>query len=127
MPFFEALINPGWIQLSFFENRVLLNMKGAVMMPMRKLLRPGRQIKTALQAAGMNITEGAAHLGVARNTLSRVINGLARISPEMAVRLTKAFGGGADIWVNTQAAYDLALAMEHEDEINVAPLQYAHG
>ena len=45
----------------------------------------------------------------------------------MAVRLAKAFGGGADIWVNMQAAYDLAQAMEHEDKIDVAPLQYAHG
>ena len=52
MPFFEALINPGWIQSSLLENRVLLNMKGAMMMPMRKPPRPGKQIKTALQAAG---------------------------------------------------------------------------
>ena len=95
------------------------------MMPMRKLPYPGRQIKTALQAAGMNITEGAEHLGVTRHTLSRVINGLTGISPEMAIRLAKAFGGSADIWVNMQAAYDLAQAMEHADEIDVAPLQYA--
>lgn len=95
------------------------------MMPMRKPPHPGRQIKTALQAAGMNITEGAEHLGVTRNTLSRVINGLTGISPEMAIRLAKAFGGSADIWVNMQAAYDLAQAMEHADEIDVAPLQYA--
>ena len=46
-------------------------------MAMRKPPHPGRQIKTALQAADINITEGAAHLGVTRNTLSRVINGLA--------------------------------------------------
>ena len=94
------------------------------MMPMRKPLHPGRQIKIALQAAGMNITEGAQHPGVTRNTLSRVINGLAGISPQMAIRLAKAFGGGADIWVNMQAAYDLAQAMEHADEIDVAALQY---
>lgn len=87
-------------------------------MPMKKPSYPGRQIKTALQAAGMNITEGAEHLGVARNTLSRVINGLAGISPEMAIRLAKTFGGSANIWVNMQAAYDLVQAMEHADEIN---------
>ena len=96
-------------------------------MTMRKPPHPGRQIKTALQAADMNITEGAAHLGVTRNTLSRVINGLAGISPEMAIRLAKAFGGKADIWVRMQASYDLSQAMEHEDEIDVSPLQYAHG
>lgn len=96
-------------------------------MAMRKPPHPGRQVKTALQAFEMNITEGAAHLGVTRNTLSRVINGLAGVSPDMAIRLAKAFGGNADIWVRMQASYDLARAMEHEGEINVSPLQYAHG
>ena len=57
-------------------------------MPMKKPPHPGRQIKTALQGAGMNITEGAKHLGVTRNTPSREINGLARISPKMAIRLS---------------------------------------
>lgn len=87
-------------------------------MPMKKPPHPGRQIKTALQAAGMNITEGAEHPGVTRHTLSRVINGLAGISPEMAIRLAKASGGSADIRVNMQASYDPAQAMEHEDEID---------
>lgn len=86
-------------------------------MPMRKPPHPGRQIETALQAVGMNSTEGAEHLGVTRNTLSRVMNGLAGISPEMAIRPAKAFGSSATIWVNMQASYDLAQAMEHEDEI----------
>jgi addiction module HigA family antidote len=96
-------------------------------MAMRKPPHPGRQVKTALQAVEMNITEGAAHLGVTRNTLSRVINGLAGISPDMAIRLAKAFGSNADIWVRMQASYDLAQAMEHEDEIDVSPVQYARG
>ena len=96
-------------------------------MTMRKPPHPGRQVKTALDAVKLNITDGATHLGVTRNTLSRVINGLSGISPDMAIRLAKAFGGSADIWVRMQAAYDLARAMEHEDEIDVAPLQYAHG
>jgi len=96
-------------------------------MAMRKPPHPGRQIKTALEAADINITDGATHLGVTRNTLSRVINGLAGISPDMAIRLAKAFGGTADIWVHMQASYDLSQAMEHEDEIDVSPLQYAHG
>ena len=94
-------------------------------MPMKRPPHPGRQIKTALDAVEMNITEGAIHLGVARHTLSRVINGQAGISPEMAIRLAKAFGRSADIWVRMQAAYDLAQAMEHEDEINVSRLKIA--
>lgn len=96
-------------------------------MAMKKPPHPGRQIKTALQAVEMNVTEGAAHLGVSRNTLSRVINGLAGISPEMAIRLAKAFGGTAEIWVRMQASYDLAQAMEHEDEIDVSRLKCANG
>ncbi len=94
-------------------------------MAMRIPPHPGRQIKMALEAAGLNITEGADHLGVTRNTLSRVINGLAGISPDMAIRLNKAFGGGAEIWVRMQASYDLAQAREHEDEIDVSRLKFA--
>jgi len=100
-------------------------MKGVNDMAMRKPPHPGRQIKSALDACELNITEGAGHLGVTRNTLSRVINGLAGISPDMALRLNKAFGGGAEIWVRMQASYDLAQAREHEDEINVRRLRFA--
>lgn len=102
-------------------------MTGVNDMAMKKPPHPGRQVKTALQAVEMNVTEGAAHLGVSRNTLSRVINGLAGISPDMAIRLAKAFGGNADIWVRMQASYDLAQAMEHEHEIEVRRLKYAQG
>jgi len=91
-------------------------------MTMRNPPHPGRQIQTALDAVEMNVTDGANHLGVARHTLSRVINGRAGISPDMAIRLAKAFGGTANIWVRMQAAYDLAQAMEHEAEIEVLPL-----
>ncbi len=81
---------------------------------------PGRSIKDAcLEPLGLSVTEGAEVLGVARHTLSRVINGQAGISPEMAIRLEKAFGGSADSWLRMQAAYDLAQARRHEDEIDV--------
>jgi len=92
---------------------------------MRKPPHPGRQIKSALDACKLNITDGAEHLAVTRNTLSRVINGLAGISPDMALRLNKAFGGGAEIWVRMQASYDLAQAREHEDKIDVRRLKFA--
>ena len=94
-------------------------------MAMRKPPHPGRQIKSALNAWELKITEGAGHLGVTRNTLSRIINGLAGISPDMALRQNKTFGGGAEIWVRMQASYDLAQAREHEDEINVRRLKFA--
>lgn len=89
-------------------------------MPMKKPPHPGRSIKDAcLEPLGLTVTEGVAVLGVARHTLSRVINGQAGISPEMAIRLEKAFGGSADSWLRMQAAYDLAQARQHENQIHV--------
>ena len=89
-------------------------------MPMKKPPHPGRSIKDAcLDPLGLTITEGASILDVARHTLSRVINGQAGISPDMALRLEKAFGGSADSWLRMQAAYDLAQARQHENQIDV--------
>jgi antitoxin HigA-1 len=88
-------------------------------MPMKNPPHPGRQIRDTLEHLNLSITEASMHLGVSRNSLSRVVNGLAGISPEMAIRLNKAFGGGADIWVRMQAAYDLAQALQQEKEIDV--------
>ncbi len=87
---------------------------------MKKPPHPGRSIKDAgLEPLELTVTEGAAILGVARHTLSRVINGQAGISPDMAIRLEKAFGGSADSWLRMQAAYELAQARLHEDQIDV--------
>ena len=58
-------------------------------------------------------------LGVARHTLSRVLNGHAAISPEMAIRLEKAGWSNAEFWLRLQAAYDLAQARQREDQIRV--------
>ncbi len=89
-------------------------------MPMKNPPHPGRSIKDAcLEPLELTVTAGAAVLGVARHTLSRIINGQAGISPEMAIRLEKAFGGSADSWLRMQTAYDLAQARQHEDEIEV--------
>ena len=54
------------------------------------------------------LSAGAAALGVTRVTLSKLINGQSGISPEMAVRLAKAFGGNAETWLGMQIDYDLA-------------------
>ena len=89
-------------------------------MPMKSPPHPGHSIKDAcLEPLGLSVTEGAKVLGVARHTLSRLINGQAGISPEMAIRLEKAGWSNADHWLRVQAAYDLAQARQHEDEINV--------
>ena len=81
---------------------------------------PGRSIKDAcLDAVGLSVTDGAKVLGVARHTLSRVLNGHSGVSPEMAIRLEKAGWSNADHWMRLQAAFDLAAAREREDEIDV--------
>jgi addiction module HigA family antidote len=81
---------------------------------------PGYSIKDAcLDPLGLSVTDGAKVLGVARHTLSRVINGQAGISPEMAIRLEKAGWSNADHWLRVQAAYDLAQARRHADAIKV--------
>lgn len=65
------------------------------------------------------MTEAAHALGIARHTLSRVLNGHAGVSPEMAIRLEKAGWSNADHWLRGQAAYDLAQARLHERDIKV--------
>ena len=93
-------------------------------MPMKNPPHPGHSIKDAcLDPVGLTVTEGARVLGVARHTLSRVINGQAGISPEMAIRLEKAGWSNADQWLRLQAAYDLAQARLHEAEIKVKRYQ----
>ena len=89
-------------------------------MAMKYPPHPGRSIKqNCLDAVGLNVTEAAKVLGVARHTLSRVLNGHAAISPDMAIRLEKAGWSNAEFWLRLQTAYDLAQARQSEDRINV--------
>ena len=70
---------------------------------------PGRAgIAAVYCALGLTITDAAAALGVTRTTLSELVNGKRGISPEMAVRLSKVFGGSAESWLTQQAQYELA-------------------
>ena len=95
-------------------------------MKMKNPAHPGRIIKDGcLDALGLSVTDAARHLGVQRPTLSRVINGRAGISPEMAIRLEKAGWSNADMWLRLQSAYDLAQARKHEDQIHVERFEVA--
>ena len=90
-------------------------------MPMNNPPHPGLSIRhDCLEPLGLSVTDAAAHLGVSRKHLSDVINGRSGISAEMAVRLDKAFGGGASAWYQLQAAYDLAQVMKRADRIQVS-------
>jgi len=87
---------------------------------------PGEIIKhDCLNELGLNVTDGAKVLGVTRNTLSRLLNGHAGISADMAIRLEKAGWSNADMWLRLQTAYDLAQARQHEDEIHVERYELA--
>ncbi|MGH9605602.1 MAG: HigA family addiction module antitoxin [Terracidiphilus sp.] len=61
-----------------------------------------------IEPLGLTITGAAEALGVTRNTLSELVNGKRGISPEMAVRLSRVFGGAEQGWLVQQAQYDLA-------------------
>ena len=79
---------------------------------------PGLAVRhDCLEPLGLSVTEAAKKLGVSRKQLSNVANGHSGISPQMAIRLDKAFGGGANTWYRLQAAYDLAQAMKQADQI----------
>jgi addiction module HigA family antidote len=79
----------------------------------------------------MNVTDAANALGVTRPTLSRVLNGAAAVSPEMALRLERwlsvEHGGRADVWLGMQAAYDLWAAEQKAKALirKVRPLSAA--
>jgi len=63
-------------------------------------------VKIELEELGLTVTEAADRLGVARPTLSQLVNERKRVSPEMALRLGRFFGNGTELWMNMQARFD---------------------
>jgi antitoxin HigA-1 len=95
-------------------------------MPMKNPPHPGLSVRhDCLAPLGLSVSAAARKLGISRKQLSDIVNARAGISPEMAIRLDKAFGGGAEAWLHLQAAYDLAQAMKRADRIKVARLRRA--
>ena len=93
-------------------------------MTMKNPPHPGRSIReNCLEPLGLSVTEAAEVLGVARHTLSRILNGHASISPDMAIRLEKAGWSNADFWLRRQTSFDLARARKSEDKIRVERYQ----
>jgi len=82
--------------------------KGGSAMQMHNPSHPGKLLAYYLQ--DRSVTEIARHLGVTRPTLSRVLNGKAGISADMALRISEAFGTDASFWLRLQAQYDLWIA-----------------
>ncbi len=92
-------------------------------MPMKHPPHPGLSVRhDCLGPLKINVTVAARCLSISRKQLSDIVNCYVGISPEMAIRLDKAFDGGAEMWLRRQVAYDLAQAMKHADEIRVERL-----
>ena len=86
---------------------------------------PGELLREdVLVPLGVEVTDAAQRLGMSRTSLSRVINGHAGISPDLAVRLERAGVSTARFWMTLQANYELSLA-EQREQPKVVPLQAA--
>jgi addiction module HigA family antidote len=93
-------------------------------MTMKNPPHPGLVVlQECVEPSGLTITQAAEALGVTRNTLSELVNGKRGISPEMAVRLSKVFGGSDESWLVQQAQYDLAQV--RRDRIKLKRLEFA--
>jgi addiction module HigA family antidote len=93
-------------------------------MTMKNPPHPGGVVlRQCIEPLGLSITDAAEALGVTRNTLSELVNGKRGISPEMAVRLAKVFGGSEEGWLVQQAQYDLAHVQR--DRLNLKRLEIA--
>lgn len=88
-------------------------------MAMKNPLHPGSIVKGCIEDLNLTVTDAAKVLGVTRPTISKLINGRASLSPEMAIRLAKAFGSTPDFWLRLQLNYDLAQVRKKADTIKV--------
>lgn len=87
---------------------------------------PGEVLKELyLDPMGLTVTEAADGLGVSRKTLSSLINGRYRVSPEMAVRLSKSFDTSPQVWLGMQQDYDLWQAKQRVDLSEVRVLRHS--
>ncbi|MDN5927118.1 MAG: HigA family addiction module antitoxin [Hyphomicrobiales bacterium] len=87
-------------------------------MTMKNPAHPGSLVKDNIEELGLSVADAARGLGVTRQQLYKVIKSESSISPEMAVRLEKAFGGSADTWLRMQMNYDLARARERDIRVS---------
>ena len=89
-------------------------------MPMKNPVHPGQIVlHECIEPLGLTITEAAKGLGIARTTLSRLVNGKQGISADMAVRLSKGFGSTPETWLRMQMNYDLAQARKRAKDIHI--------
>lgn len=85
---------------------------------------PGSFVKTKIiEGLGISVTDAAHALGVTRPSLSKLLNERAHLSPDMALRIEKAFGVPMDTLMQMQSSFDIAEARKREGAINVFPFK----
>ncbi|MFN3505928.1 MAG: HigA family addiction module antitoxin [Allorhizobium sp.] len=93
---------------------------------MKSPAHPGEFIRhEIIESLGLNVTSAATALGVTRAALSALLNQRAGLSPEMALRIEKAFGVSMDTLMRMQNSFDIAMARRRADEIVVPPYKAA--
>src|ERR1700730_12232814 len=92
-------------------------------MPMKNPPHPGLHVRLdCLETLRLSVTKGAKALGATRQPLNNLVNCKSGIAPEMAVRLSKAFGGGPAVWLKMQMEYDLSQVEKSAAKIRVRRL-----
>jgi addiction module HigA family antidote len=89
-------------------------------MRMKNPPHPGRVVRQeCIEPLHLTVTEAAKRLGVTRQALNNLVNEKAGVSPEMAIRLSKAFGSSPEVWLGMQMEYDLAQIEKDAERIKV--------
>jgi addiction module HigA family antidote len=91
-------------------------------MPMKNPVHPGALAKANLDQLNLSVAEAAKTMKITRQPLYNAMRGRSAVTPEMALRFERAFGGAADMWLRMQAAYDLAQARKHQGKMNIPRL-----
>ncbi len=91
-------------------------------MMMKNPVHPGKLVEANLVELGLSVAEAAKAMKITRQQLYNVMRGKSAVSPDMALRFEKAFGGGAAMWLGMQSAYDLAQARKEQGKISIRRL-----
>ena len=90
-----------------------------------RFIHPGELLREeVINANELTVTEAARLLGISRQTLNHIVNLKSDITPDMAFRISKVFGGTADIWANLQTKYNLHLASIRAKELDLKPYHF---
>ena len=85
---------------------------------------PGEILKEdVILANALTITDASSLLGISRPSLSNVLNRKSPITPQLAIRIAKVFGGGADIWIRLQLSFDMREAKQLSKSLKLKPFK----